>query len=132
MTHLPRLLCCVIVAASAVLVPTNLAFGQSYSLSSTKCLNDSNNCRAVVAQLHTSTTQREVSRFLQSLIESDATRDLPLGIYGIHGCNNPGSPSYKVTCFLWPSAPKTDLQKLDTAFRASKLFRNIKLQIPSS
>jgi|GEM_PF-3936478 len=34
-----------------------------------------------------------VSRFLQSLIEADATGDLPPGIYGIQGCNNSGPPS---------------------------------------
>jgi hypothetical protein len=131
MKHLSRLLCCVIVTAAAILVPINSAFGQSESRSSAKCLNDSNDCPAVVAQLHSSTTQRQVSRFLETLIEADATGALPLGIYGLQGCNNPGPPSYKVTCFLWPSAPKGDLVKLETAFRVSKLFRSVKLRIPS-
>jgi hypothetical protein len=131
MRHLNRLLCCFTVAATAILVPASSAFGQSDSLSSAKCLNNSNDCRAVVGQLHSSATQRQVSRFLQSIIEADVTEAPLLGIYGIQGCNNPGSPSYKVTCFLWPSAPKGDLVKLEAAFKESKLFRSVKLRIPS-
>jgi hypothetical protein len=132
MRHLSRLLCCVTVVATAFLVPMNSAFGQSESLSTTKCLNNSSDCPAVIGQLHSHSSQREVSRFLRSLIEADLTEAPLLGVYGIHGCSNPGSPSYKVTCYLWPSAPKKDLVKLEGAFRASKLFRNVKLRNPLS
>jgi hypothetical protein len=77
-----------------------------------------------------SATQLEVSRFLESLIKPDV-KYYPLGKYGIHGCNSPGKPTNKVTCFLWPSAPKSDLVKLEAAFKKSKLFRTVNLKIPS-
>jgi hypothetical protein len=126
-----RLLCCLIVTASASLVPINSAFGQSDSHSSEKCSDASNGCPAVVAQPRSRTTQRQVSRFLETLLAADESGALPLGIYGLHGCSNPGPPSYAVTCFLWSSAPKGDLVKLQTAFRGSKLFRSVKLRIPA-
>jgi hypothetical protein len=116
-----RLLCCLIVTASASLVPINSAFGQSDSHSSEKCSDASNGCPAVVAQPRSRTTQRQVSRFLETLLAADESGALPLGIYGLHA----------VTCFLWSSAPKGDLVKLQTAFRGSKLFRSVKLRIPA-
>ena len=132
MRKLGRFIFCVTVAAAAFVGPTNSAFGQSNSRSSAKCLSNSNSCPAVVGQLHSRTPQRQVTRFLQSLIEADVTDATLFGVYGIQGCNNPGAPSYKVTCFLWPSAPKNDLAKLETAFKASKLFRSVKLKNLSS
>ena len=125
-----RLVCCIALAAASILAPASSAFGQSHSRSSTQCLNNSNDCRLVIGQMKVGATQLEVSRFLQSLINPDG-KYLPLGKYGIHGCSSPGQPTNKVTCFLWPSAPKTDLVKLEATFKKSKLFRLVSLKIPS-
>ena len=131
MWRVGRHLFCIAMAAGALLIPVNPAFGQPHSQSSASCTGATNRCPLFLGQARSGTTQRQVSRFLMALFEANEVGALPMGIYGLHYCSNPGPPPYKVTCFLWPSAPKGDLVKLEVAFRTSKLFRTLTLRIPT-
>lgn len=112
------------------LLPAHAALGLSSPALPALCQRNSSFCLAVVGQIHANTTQSEVSRFMDSLLQADA-RTPPLGTYGIHNCANARAPQSVVTCYLWPAAPQGNFLELETAFKASKLFRTVKARIPT-
>lgn len=127
MRRVGRIATGVIVAATMILSPTNSAFGQSNSSFAQLCQRNSNFCWAVVGQARSSTTEREVSRFINSITEANAQ----FGTHGIHECENVRTPSIQVTCILAASDTRKFLAKIETVFIASKLFRVVKTRIPS-
>jgi hypothetical protein len=117
---------CVIVAATLILLPANSAFGQSNPTSAALCQRNPNFCMAVIGQARTSTTEREVGRFITSITNANAQ----YGEHGIHECDNELTPSIQVTCILASSDTRKYLTKIENDFRASKLFRKVKTRIP--
>jgi hypothetical protein len=120
----------VALVATAILVPAHAAFGLSSPVLPALCQRNSNFCLAVIGQVHSKTTQSQIAHFMDSLTEADARTPL-LGTYGIHNCVNVRTPQSVVTCYLWPAAPQGDLARLETAFKASKLFRTVRARIPT-
>jgi hypothetical protein len=126
MGRLSRLGSCVIVAVTLIQLPTSSAFGQSNATLAALCQRNSNFCMAVIGEARTSTTEREVGRFITSLTNANAQ----FGTHGIHECDNANTPSIQVTCILAPSDTRKYLTRIENDFKASNLFRKVKTRIP--
>lgn len=118
----------VIMAAIVSVMPANSAFGQSHTTFAQLCQRNSNFCTAVIGQARPNTTEREISRFITSITNANAQ----YGSHGIHECLNVRTPAIQVTCVLTSSDTRKYLAKIETVFRASKLFRVVKTRIPST
>src|ERR1700690_1335399 len=99
MGHLRRISISVIVTAAVILLPANAAFGQSDATFAALCQRNPNFCWAVIGSARSSTTERQVSRFITSLTDANPQ----FGGHGIHECDNAITPSIRVTCVLAPS-----------------------------
>jgi hypothetical protein len=120
-----RIVACATIAMGTLVSTGTSAFGQIGPKSSPHCMAGQSSCWAVVAVAKSSTTDRQISRFFLTVITPDSSEIASPGTYGLHYCSNPGAAPYKVSCVLWPSATKSKLVRLKSAFTGSHLFRTV-------
>jgi hypothetical protein len=128
MHRLGRLASGVVLAAIVGAAPANVASGQAHTTFGQLCQRNSNFCMAVVGQARSTTTEREITRFINSLVNAN----VQYGTHGIHGCETALTPAIQVTCILASSDTRQYLTKIDKDFKASHLFRVVKTRIPSA
>lgn len=125
MKRVMRIVACTTIAMGTLVFTGTSAFGQIGPKSSPHCMAGQSSCWAVVAVAKSSTTARQISRFLLTVMTPDLSEIASPGTYAAHYCSNPGQAPYQVSCVLWPFATKSQLVRLKGAFTESHLFRTV-------